>query len=112
MVRVTIWNEYRHEREDDEVAAIYPDGIHATLAGVFEGNHEVETATLDEPEHGLTEEVLERTDVLVWWGHEAHDEVDDEIVDRVQERVLEGMGPRPSLGALLEDLQAAHGNHL
>ncbi|MWV40660.1 ThuA domain-containing protein [Natrialba sp. INN-245] len=92
MVRVTIWNEYRHEREDDEVAAVYPDGIHATLACVFEGDHEVETATLDEPEHGLTEEVLERTDVLLWWGHEAHDEVDDEIVDRVQERVLKGMG--------------------
>ena len=50
------------------------------------------TATLDEPEHGLTEEVLDGTDVLVWWGHLAHDEVEDRIVDRLQQRVLEGMG--------------------
>ncbi|MFC7230291.1 ThuA domain-containing protein [Saliphagus sp. GCM10025308] len=92
MATVTIWNEYRHERENDEVAAVYPDGIHATIADFLEGDHEVTTATLDEPEHGLTSDVLEETDVLLWWGHTAHDEVEDEIVDRVQERVLEGMG--------------------
>jgi trehalose utilization protein len=49
-------------------------------------------ATLDEPEHGLTEEVLDQTDVLTWWGHCAHKEVSDEIVDRVHQRVLDGMG--------------------
>ncbi|MFC4246187.1 ThuA domain-containing protein [Natribaculum luteum] len=92
MVAVTIWNEYRHEREDDDVAAVYPDGIHATLADALEPNHDVETATLDEPEHGLTADTLESTDVLLWWGHEAHDEVDGAVVDRVHERVLEGMG--------------------
>ena len=92
MVTVTIWNEFRHEREDDAVAAVYPDGIHATIADALADEHEVRTATLDEPDHGLTDDVLESTDVLVWWGHEAHDEVADEIADRVQERVLEGMG--------------------
>jgi trehalose utilization protein len=49
-------------------------------------------ATLDEPEHGLSEAVLAQTDVLLWWGHMAHGEVQDAIVDRVQKRVLEGMG--------------------
>ncbi|SEH11230.1 Trehalose utilization protein [Natronorubrum sediminis] len=95
MSTVTIWNEFRHEREDDDVAAVYPDGIHETIAeGLTDGErtHDVQYATLEEPEHGLTEDVLERTDVLVWWGHEAHDEVADEIVDRVHRRVLEGMG--------------------
>ena len=92
MTTVTIWNEYRHEREDDEVAAIYPDGIHGTLADALDDAHEVRTATLDQPSHGLTEDVLDSTDVLCWWGHEAHDEVGDDVVDRVQERVLEGMG--------------------
>jgi trehalose utilization protein len=92
MVAVTIWNEFRHEQESEDAAAVYPDGIHATIANALDGDHEVRTATLDEPEHGLTEEVLEATDVLLWWGHIAHDEVADEIVDRVQERVLEGMG--------------------
>jgi trehalose utilization protein len=91
MVAVTIWNEFRHEREDEDAAAVYPDGIHASIADAL-ADHDVRTATLGEPEHGLTEEVLDDTDVLLWWGHVAHDEVADEIVDRVQERVLEGMG--------------------
>lgn len=92
--RVTVWNEYRHERQDQAIAAIYPAGIHAAIA---EGLHkagltEVRTATLDEPEHGLTEAVLNDTDVLIWWGHKAHQEVDDAIVERVKARVLNGMG--------------------
>ncbi|WP_226481951.1 ThuA domain-containing protein [Natrinema amylolyticum] len=95
MVDVTIWNEFRHEREDDAVAAVYPDGIHETLADALADDHAVRTATLDDPEHGLTEDVLASTDVLLWWGHEAHDEVRDEVVDRVHERVLEGMGLIP-----------------
>ena len=93
-LNITIWNEYRHERENDTVRAIYPDGIHAALAdalGSVDG-FEVRTATLDEPEHGLTDEVLAATDVLVWWGHKAHGEVQDAVVERVGARVLAGMG--------------------
>ncbi len=93
MTRVTVWSEFRQERSDPPVAAVYPDGIHAAIAaGLGEAGFEVRTATLDEPEHGLTEDVLAATDVLTWWGHIAHDEVDDSIVDRVQRRVLDGMG--------------------
>ena len=47
---------------------------------------------MDEPEHGLTDEVLDNTDVLIWWGHRAHGEVRDDIVEKVQQRVLMGMG--------------------
>jgi trehalose utilization protein len=91
--RVTVWNEYRHERSDEEVAKVYPDGIHGALAAALRyGGLEVRTATLDEPEHGLTEEVLHAADVLLWWGHMAHNEVADEVVERVHERVLAGMG--------------------
>jgi trehalose utilization protein len=93
-VRVTVWNEYRHERRNEKVAAIYPEGIHAAIAAGL-GEHglaQVRTATLDEPEHGLTEAVLAETDVLTWWGHMAHGEVDDAIVNRVHQRVLAGMG--------------------
>lgn len=92
MTQVTVWNEYRHEREHDVVQDIYPDGIHSVIADALASDYAVQTATLDEPEHGLTEEVLDETDVLTWWGHAAHDEVSDEIVDRVHERVLDGMG--------------------
>jgi trehalose utilization protein len=91
--RVTVWNEYRHERSDERVARIYPQGIHATIASALsEQGLSVRTATLDEPEHGLSNEMLDNTDVLTWWGHMAHDEVSDEIVERVKRRVLDGMG--------------------
>jgi trehalose utilization protein len=93
MTRVTVWNEYRQERSDPAVSAVYPDGIHAAVAaGLTDSGFDVRTATLDEPEHGLTEAVLAETDVLTWWGHVAHPEVDDVTVDRVHERVLDGMG--------------------
>ncbi len=93
-IRVTIWNEYRHERENPVYGAIYPEGIHGAIAAGLagDGRFEVATATLDEPEHGLTAERLDATDVLVWWGHKAHGEVDDAIVDRVHKRVMAGMG--------------------
>ncbi|HET7658212.1 MAG TPA: ThuA domain-containing protein [Bacillales bacterium] len=92
-MKVTVWNEYRHEVKDQEVREVYPDGIHQTIASFLdEAGFSTKTATLDEPEHGLTEEVLADTDVLLWWGHTAHDEVDDEIVERVRQRVLDGMG--------------------
>jgi trehalose utilization protein len=92
-LRVTIWNEFRHERANREVGAIYPDGIHEALAVPLRAaGHAVRTATLDQPEHGLGGAMLEATDVLLWWGHRAHAEVRDELVDRLQARVLAGMG--------------------
>lgn len=92
--RITVWNEYRHEHENPAVRAIYPQGIHQAIADGLGANGlgEVRTATLDEPEHGLTSDVLDSTDVLVWWGHKAHGAVSDEVVDRVITRVLDGMG--------------------
>lgn len=93
MINVTVWNENRHERTNETVKGIYPEGIHQAIASFLkEAGMDVKTATLDEPEHGLTEDVLDNTDVLVWWGHMAHDEVADEIVTKVQQRVLDGMG--------------------
>lgn len=93
-IRVTIWNEFRHEQHNDYIKKIYPRGIHGAIAKYLRQQEgiKVSTATLDEPEHGLPERVLKNTDVLTWWGHMAHGEVDDEIVKRVQKRVLEGMG--------------------
>lgn len=93
-IRVTVWNEFRHEKTDDEVKKIYPEGIHVAIKAFLDstGEFEVKTATLDEPEHGLTDEVLDNTDVLIWWGHIAHREVRDEIVEKIHQRVLKGMG--------------------
>jgi trehalose utilization protein len=93
-IRVTVWHEYRHEKKNPKVAEVYPKGMHEAIAAGLRPHKElqVRTATLDEPEHGLTEDVLKNTDVLTWWGHTAHGDVKDEIVDRVHKRVLAGMG--------------------
>ena len=95
-VRVTVWNEGRHEKTHADVAKVYPKGIHEALAAGLKrqpGLKIVKTATLDDDaEHGLSEAVLARTDVLTWWGHMAHHEVSDAVVDRVHKHVLEGMG--------------------
>lgn len=95
-IRVTVWNEYRHERFEAAVGARYPGGLHGAVAAAVTEHlgaaAEVRVALLDEPEHGLTRDVLDATDVLTWWGHAAHDEVADEVVDRVHRRVLAGMG--------------------
>jgi trehalose utilization protein len=95
-LRVTVWSEFIHETTNAAVAKIYPDGIHSAVADALREQLgdavDIHTATLEEPEHGLTDEVLAETDVLTWWGHAAHDRVRDEVVDRVQKRVLQGMG--------------------
>jgi trehalose utilization protein len=100
--RITVWNEFRHEKSDADVTAVYPEGIHVALSKMLgEAGFPVRTATLDEPEHGLTAEVLDQTDVLFWWGHLFHVAVSDEIVNRVHERILGGMG-----------LVALHSSHM
>ena len=92
-INVTIWNEYRHEKTDDKVKALYPDGIHAYLKSVLDCDElNITLASLDDPECGLTDEVLNNTDVLVWWAHMCHHEVPDSVADRVRDRVYAGMG--------------------
>ena len=93
-IRVTVWGENVHEQKHETVRKIYPLGMHNCIAdGLREtGEFEVRTAVLQDPQHGLTDEVLDTTDVLTWWGHAAHADVEDEIVERVQKRVWQGMG--------------------
>ena len=116
-IRVTVWNEFWHENpehwdyvqrswmshgyseesaieETEGVRKIYPDGIHAAIAApLSQQGFSVQTATLDEPEHGLSQTVLDQTDVLIWWGHAAHEMVEDAIAERVYQRIVdEGMG--------------------
>ena len=92
-MKITVWNEFAHEKTDPAVKAIYPDGIHAVIAKFLrEAGYEVRTATLDDPECGLTDEVLDDTDVLFWWGHMRHGDVPDSVVNRVYKHVIGGMG--------------------
>jgi len=93
MIRVTVWNEYMHEVTEERVREIYPNGIHNTIADFLRSDEiEVRTATLNDEECGLSEEVLKNTDVLIWWGHMRHNAVPDEIAVRVRDEVQKGMG--------------------
>jgi trehalose utilization protein len=94
---ITIWNEFVHERNNEAIGKLYPQGMHGAIAQYLsEKGFDVQTATLDQPEHGLSDTVLAKTDVLVWWGHMAHGQVKDDIVDKVYKRVVDdGMGLIP-----------------
>lgn len=95
-LQVTIWNEYFHEQTHPQVQQVYPAGIHRAiedgLRGQMNDDTVFRTATLEEPQHGLSPDVLQQTDVLLWWGHARHGDVDDQIVEAVHQRVLQGMG--------------------
>lgn len=91
-INVTIYNEYVHEKKHEAVKKVYPDGMHAAIAAGLGSKYSFRYGHVDIPEHGLTEEVLKNTDVMIWWGHTAHDKVEDKVVDRVQQAVLNGMG--------------------
>jgi trehalose utilization protein len=94
-IRVTIWNEFIHENRSNDVAKIYPNGIHNAIADYLKRRQdiEVQTATLEEPEHGLSDKVLKKTDVLIWWGHLAHDKVSDILIDKIYKKItFDGIG--------------------
>ena len=94
MIRVTVWNEYVHEREYEGIAKVYPKGIHGCIADFLDTDEEitVRCATLDMENQGISEEMLKNTDVLIWWAHARHEEITDENVRLIQEAVLGGMG--------------------
>lgn len=95
MIRVTVFNEYRHEKESNAIHSVYPEGIHKCIGKFLAENSEIEVrhyATFDMEEHGLTEEVLCDTDVLVFWNHMLQEDFADEVAERVKNHVLNGMG--------------------
>jgi trehalose utilization protein len=94
VIRVTVWGENVHEQTNKVVAQVYPKTMHVTIADALNRDPGVKatTVTLQDPEHGMTVEKLANTDVLIWWGHKVHGEVDDKIVERVAEAVHGGMG--------------------
>ncbi len=91
-IKVTIWNEGRHEKINPQAREVYPNGIDGTIKEFLEPNADfiVRTAHLDDPDQGLPDEVLNDTDVLLWWGHMAHKEVSDALVERIRTRVYLG----------------------
>ena len=111
MINVTIYNEFYHEKVNEKVAEIYPNGIHKAIGDLLSADPDfcIRYSTLDNITETLTDEVLDNTDVLIWWGHVKHHEVPDEIVEKVCQRVYDGMGYPRSLGSLFKALQEAYG---
>ena len=92
MIRVTIWNEFRHEKTEP-VKSLYPAGMHqAIAAGIAADDLDIRCVALDDPDQGLPDDVLNNTDVLLWWGHHAHRFVEGELVKKIRQRVIAGMG--------------------
>ena len=54
MIRVTVWHEFQHERTQEKVKEIYPDGIHTCIAKFLRQEEElsVRTAVFDERSMG------------------------------------------------------------
>ncbi len=96
-INVTIWNEFRHEKTEESVKALYPNGLHAYIKSFLDGEPDfnVTLCSLSEPGQELTDEILNNTDVLLWWGHVCHGDVPDELVSKIRARVLSGMGFMP-----------------
>lgn len=93
MINLTIWNEYRQDKNVESIRKVYPDGIHTALKnGLASPDLNIRTTVLDDPQQGLSDEILDSTDVLIWWAHAAHHELTDENVRRVVEKVHSGMG--------------------
>lgn len=93
-IRATVWGENHHEQTNKIVADLYPQGMHGCIATALNADPAIKatTATLQEPEHGMTAARLAKTDVLLWWGHARHGLVEDAVVERVAEAVWAGMG--------------------
>jgi trehalose utilization protein len=88
-IRVLLWSEQTEPRN------IYPNGISGALADYLnkQSEFEAKTATLDDPDNGVSESVLGQTDVVIWFGHKKHAQVPDVAVDRIDKHVKErGMG--------------------
>lgn len=86
---VVVWSEGTAPKE------VYPNDINGAIAeGLKElKGWEVVVANLSDPNQGLPDELLNRADVLIWWGHQRHDQVKDPLVSKIVKRVKEdGMG--------------------
>lgn len=94
MINVTIYNEFVHEQEYEGIRKVYPKGIHNCIKEFLQTdeNLNIKTATFEMEKHGLSTEVLDNTDVLLFWSHARQDEFSDKVAEDIKNHVLGGMG--------------------
>jgi trehalose utilization protein len=83
---ILVWSEGTAPKE------VYPNDIRGAVAAELAKlrGYTVKTATLSDPEQGISQAALDATDVLIWWGHLKHGDVSDTGVERIVKRVREG----------------------
>jgi len=91
--KVVVWSEGT-ANVDPGSKGIYPQDINTAIADGLKPlearGWEIVKASLNDPDQGISQALLESTDVLIWWGHKKHGEVKDELVERIAARVNAG----------------------
>jgi len=89
---VVVWSEGTAPKN------VYPNDINTAIAEGFRASAQMKdwdvvVANLSDPDQGLPDALLNKADVLIWWGHKKHGDVKDALVDKIEKRVKEdGMG--------------------
>src|SRR5580658_117024 len=86
-IRVVVWDE-RQEAQKSAYGGFLGDTLAAALA--LQPDFSVKSVGLNDPDQGLTDDILDQCDVLIWWGHQKHGEVTDEHVAGIIRRLKEG----------------------
>ncbi|HEV8541910.1 MAG TPA: ThuA domain-containing protein [Verrucomicrobiae bacterium] len=86
-IRVLVWDEQQPAQKQ-----VYTNFLGNYIADQLRKNSgfEVRSVNLNEPNQGLSADLLDQTDVLIWWGHIRHDDVPDAAADKLIERVKAG----------------------
>jgi trehalose utilization protein len=74
---------------------IYPKDINAAIVEGLKAdkrfaNDTIIAASLNDPDQGINDELLAKTDVLLWWGHKKHAKVSDELTAKIKQRWMDG----------------------
>jgi trehalose utilization protein len=91
-IRVVIWDERQPAQK-----SVYPNFLGNHLAEYLRNSErgrgarlQVRSVGIDDPEQGLSSDVLDNCDVLVWWGHQRHGEISADTAKGIVRRITSG----------------------
>lgn len=86
-VRVVVWDERQPSQKE-----AYENFLGNAIADFLRGEDglAVQSVTIDDPEQGISQAVLDNCDVLIWWGHKRQSEILPEAGKRIVERISSG----------------------
>ena len=86
-IQVVVWDEQQEKQK-----RAYPNYLGNHIASHLQKNESLDvlSVNLNDPGQGLSDEVLENCEVMVWWGHVRHTEISLETSKKLIRRVKEG----------------------